>query len=63
MAAFTFKLEHSDGTPAEPATLKTAVPNWQPGDTIPLGGRTLRVIDVRPASGFGDDPVVIVEAA
>jgi hypothetical protein len=46
MAAFTFKLEHADGTPADPATLKTAVPNWQPSDTIPLGGRTLRVVAV-----------------
>ena len=26
--AFTFKLEHADGTPAEPPTLHTAVPNW-----------------------------------
>jgi hypothetical protein len=26
--AFTFKLEKEDGTPAEPATLHTAVPNW-----------------------------------
>jgi hypothetical protein len=37
---FTFKLEREDGTPAEPAILKTAVPNWQAGDTIPpVAGR------------------------
>jgi hypothetical protein len=30
--AFTFKLEHEDGTPADPAVLHTAVPNWSPGD-------------------------------
>jgi hypothetical protein len=48
--AFHFKLEHPDGTPADPPTLHTAVPNWSPGDTIPLGHRTLRVVDVR------DDP-------
>jgi hypothetical protein len=37
-----FRLELEDGTPAEPPTLHTAVPNWQAGDTIPLGAdRTL----------------------
>jgi hypothetical protein len=55
--AFYFKLEHEDGTPADPPTLHTAVPNWRPVDTIPLGaGRTLRVIDVRP----GEDAHVLV---
>jgi hypothetical protein len=44
---------------AEPPTLHTAVPNWSPGDTIPLGaGRTLRVIDVRPGE---DADVLVVE--
>jgi hypothetical protein len=32
MAAFAFTLERADGTPADPPTLKTAVPNWQPGE-------------------------------
>jgi len=45
--AFMFTLEHKDGTPAEPPILKTAVPNWKAGDTIPLGGRTLRVVGVK----------------
>jgi hypothetical protein len=36
MAGFTFRLEHQDGTPADPPTLHTAVPNWSAGDTIPL---------------------------
>jgi hypothetical protein len=27
--AFTFKLEHPDGTPVDPPTLKSAVPNWR----------------------------------
>ena len=40
--AFLFKLEHEDGTPAEPSMLTVAVPNMAPGDTIPLGNRTLR---------------------
>jgi len=48
MAAFTFKLEHEDGTPADPPTLQTAVPNWRTGDTIALGAnRMLQVVDVR----------------
>jgi hypothetical protein len=48
MAGFIFKLEWQDGTPADPPTLETAVPNWQPGDTIPLGReRMLRVVAIR----------------
>jgi hypothetical protein len=35
--AFTFRLERENGTPADPPVLHTAVPNWQVGDTIPLG--------------------------
>jgi hypothetical protein len=46
--AFTFKLEHEDGSSADPPTLHTAIPNWSPGDTIPLGrDRALRVVEVR----------------
>ena len=45
--AFLFKLEHEDGTPAEPPTLTVSVPNIGPGDRIPLGKRTLRVIGKR----------------
>ena len=49
MAGFYFKLELEDGTPGDPPILHTAVPNWQAGDTIPLGrDKTLRVIDARP---------------
>jgi hypothetical protein len=36
------------GTPADPPTFRAAVPNWKPGDTIPLGAqRKLRVVRVR----------------
>ena len=45
--AFAFRLELADGTPAEPPSLRSAVPNWQPGDTIPLGRKALRVVAVR----------------
>jgi hypothetical protein len=60
MGAFTFRLEREDGTPAEPPTLKTAVPNWSAGDTIPLGrDKTLRVVEVQ--LGGDDESVLIVE--
>jgi hypothetical protein len=59
--AFTFT-EHEDGSPAEPPTLASAVPNWSPGDTIPLGGnRSLRVVEVRPGSEPDGDPLLVVE--
>jgi hypothetical protein len=44
MAGFLFRLETVDGAAADPPTLASGVPNWAPGDTIPLGQRTLRVI-------------------
>jgi hypothetical protein len=49
MAGFTFKLEHADGTPADPAILHTAVPNWSVADTIRPGANrpSLRVIETR----------------
>jgi hypothetical protein len=51
--SFTYRVEHEDGSLAEPPTFKTAVPNWNPDDTIPLGNsRTLRVVDpARPGPG------------
>jgi hypothetical protein len=47
MAGFYFRLELEDGTLADPPThCNTAVPNWQVGDTIPLGAdRMLRVTE------------------
>jgi hypothetical protein len=58
--AFTYALEHADGTPAEPPILTTVQPCWKRGDAIPLGKRMLRVLDVR-----ADDPdmpaVLVVE--
>ena len=62
---YAFKLEREDGTPADPPTLRAAVPNWRPGDLIPLGRRVpLRVTDVRPPSEPDGNPIlVVVEAA
>jgi hypothetical protein len=42
--AFLFRLEMTDGAPAEPPSLATTVPNWRSRDEIPLGRRTLRVV-------------------
>jgi hypothetical protein len=62
MGLFAYKLERADGTPADPPTLKTAVPTWQEGDTIPLGkGRILRVVGTRDGETLDDDAVLIVE--
>jgi hypothetical protein len=59
--AFTFKLEATDGTPADPPSFQTVAPQWRPGDTIPLGsGRALRVVGIR-VTGVDETPVLIVE--
>jgi hypothetical protein len=66
MAAFSYKLELRDGTPADPPTFKTAVPTWRPGNIIPLGrGRTLRVVKTRLDEDLDGDPVsvLVVEPA
>ena len=58
MRGFAFRLELEDGTPTEPPTLRTAIPNWRAGDTIPLVRKTLRVIDVRDDDA--DQPPALV---
>ena len=58
--AFLFKLETTDGAPAKPPSLATAVPNWCPGDEIPLGRRTLRVVRIRD-NDADQPPVLVVE--
>jgi hypothetical protein len=60
MAGFLFRLETVDGAAADPPTFATAVPNWAPGDTIPLGQRTLRVIGKRDDDA-DQPPVLVVE--
>jgi hypothetical protein len=57
----TFKLERLDGTPAEPASIKTMILGWQPGDTIPLDAkRTLEVVRVRDDDA-DQAPVLVVQ--
>jgi hypothetical protein len=58
--AFIFKLVLEDGTPADPPTITSVVTNWRSGDTIPLGRRTLRVVQVRNEEA-DQPPVLVVE--
>lgn len=60
MSAFAFRLEQVDGTPADPPMVRVSVPNWAPGDTIPLGLRMLRVVEVRQDEP-DENPVLVVE--
>jgi hypothetical protein len=61
MAGFTFKLEHEDGTPADPPVLYTAVPNWNVGDAIPVSaGNSIRVIETHVSD---EQLVLVVEPA
>jgi hypothetical protein len=60
MAAFVFRLETTDGAPADPPKFESAVPNWRSGDTIPLGAKTLRVVDIRYDEA-DDASVLVVE--
>ena len=60
-STLTFELRRVDGTPADPPTFQTVAPLWRPGDTIPLGRRTLRVIGVRHAEDIDRTTVLIVE--
>jgi hypothetical protein len=57
-SALTFELRRADGTPADPPRLTTGAPLRRPGDTIQLGPRTLRVVDVR--EGNVEQPTVLV---
>jgi hypothetical protein len=59
MAGFLFELETVDGRPAEPSSVSFAAPNWQPGDTISFGDKTLRVVAVQDDDA--DQPVLVIE--
>lgn len=47
MAGFLFKLETAAAEPADPPEFSTVVHRWQPGNEIPPGHRSLRVVQVR----------------
>jgi hypothetical protein len=63
VSGFLFKLETTYGTPADPPKLESAVPNWSTGDTIPLGARTLRVVDVRYDEAYEASVLVVEDTA
>jgi hypothetical protein len=59
--SFTFRLQRSDGSPADPPTYRSSVLAWRQGDTIPLSReRTLRVLGVRDDDA-DQPPILIVE--
>jgi hypothetical protein len=59
---YFFRLQCTDGSPADPPTLRSSVFSWRQGDTIPIRpGRTLRVVVVAVDVGEDDDRVLIVE--
>jgi hypothetical protein len=60
MAGFLFRLETTDGVPAEPPTVTVAVPDWPVGSQIHVRGRTLRVIGTRD-DDVEQPPVLVVE--
>jgi hypothetical protein len=61
MAGFLFRLETVDGSPAQPSSLESAVPNWAPGDMITLSrSRQLRVVELRDDDA-DRPPLLIVE--
>ena len=61
---FTFKLEQADGTPADPPTVRSAVPDTRPGDTIPIQpGWTLRVVATVASAGDGPSVLVVEDMA
>jgi len=62
MAGFLFRLETTEGEPANPPTLSAAVPDWKPGHTIHLGHKTLVVVGRRDDDAE-QPPVLIVEEA
>jgi hypothetical protein len=62
MTGFLFRLETSEGVPADPSTLESIVPNWKHGDSIYLGRRTLRVVGRRDDDA-DQPPVLILEDA
>ena len=60
MAGFLFRLETADGVAADPPQLESAVHNWKAGDSIYLGGKTLRVVGIRDDDA-DQPPVLVVE--
>ena len=58
----TYRMILLDGSPADPPTLRSAVPDWKPGHTIPRGpGKPrLLVLGVHADNDHEHDGVLIV---
>jgi hypothetical protein len=63
MSAFAFKLEHEDGTPADPPTLQAARPDWKAGDSMYFGRKTLGVVAVRDEDAAQPPTLVVRDRA
>ena len=58
---YHFRLQRTDGSPADPPTFRSSTLNWRQGDKIPLTAeRTLRVLGVRDDDA-DQPPALIVE--
>ena len=58
---YHFRLQRTDGSPADPPTFRSSVLVWRQGDQIPMtADRTLRVLGVRDDDA-DQPPVLVVE--
>jgi hypothetical protein len=58
---YHFRLQRTDGSPADPPTYRSSTLNWRQGDQIPLNAeRTLRVLAVRDDDA-DQPPALVVE--
>jgi hypothetical protein len=58
---YHFRLQRTDGTPADPPTYRSLVLVWKQGDEIPLTrDRRLRVLGVRDDDA-DQPPILVVE--
>jgi hypothetical protein len=58
---YHFRLQRTDGSPADPPTYRSTVFSWKQGDTIPLNrDRQLRVLGVRDDDA-DRPPALVVE--
>ena len=58
---YHFRLQRTDGSPADPPTYRSTVFSWRQGDEIPLSAsRRLRVLGVRDDDA-DQPPVLVVE--
>jgi hypothetical protein len=57
---YDFRLQRTDGSPADPPTYRSLAASWHQGDEIPVPGRSLRVLGVRDDDAE-QPPALVVE--